>query len=83
MDTQTPKAAKQLVSEVLAFLQENEYIDDDTAEIIAESGDQELLEDIAYYRLSVCSVVAARKKAQRQVDLARQEVTTLLKMKKT
>ena len=53
MDTQTPKAAKQLVSEVLAFLQENEYIDDDAAEIIAESGDQYLLEDIAYYRLSV------------------------------
>ena len=62
MDTQTPKAAKQLVVEILTFLQENEYIDDDTAEIIAESGDLELLEDIAYYRLSVCSVVAARKR---------------------
>tara|TARA_R100000963_G_C4588423_1_gene66564 strand:- start:414 stop:593 length:180 start_codon:yes stop_codon:yes gene_type:complete len=46
MDKQ--KAAKQLISQVLEFMQENNYIDSWEINGLNESGDIEQLQDIAY-----------------------------------
>ena len=59
MDKQ--KAAKQLIDQVLAFLLDNVYIEDD----IFAKDDIERLQDIAYYQLSV-SCARAIQEARKQ-----------------
>ena len=58
MDTQTSKAAKQLISEVLDFLKRGQHLGHDTWEELAEYGDLELLEDIAVQHLRKHEVIS-------------------------